>query len=234
MTQKNIFIFVHGWGVDSTVWDSLLPFFRQHDVYCHDLGFYGNPRGLERFSSFIESNHNSSVIAIGYSLGFLWLLKNKPFKWNGLIGINSFPKFTKAPDFPKGVSSRVTAGMKRRLHHDPLNLLQEVYQKIKWEKKNSKNYDVERLIQGLDWLENWDERKTFKAEFEKNPTMILAAKDDLVVPESLTKNAFSEFNNSLSKRPVLNWSPNGGGHGLPNSQTKWCAEKIHEFVKDNF
>ena len=213
--MKPILVLVHGWAVDKAIFDRLELELSDYEIIKYDLGFFGRPEHPE-----IPSDR--PVIAIGYSLGFLWLLHEQPFKWDGLISIGSFTRFTRMRGFMGGVLTMVLEGMKVRLGLDPKGLLKDVYQQCGFDRDVPEGYDARQLHQGLNWLKNWDMREVFHQS--NVPVLALAASDDPVVPESLTKASFEG-------KCDLVWSPDGGGHGLPVTRSQWCADQIRQFAQ---
>jgi len=113
------FVFVHGWGFNAAIWRDLIGFMRTSEVSLVDLGFIaGGPPSASAWPR--ES------IAVGHSLGALWLLHrvgergNAPFR--GLVSIQGFDRF--CPPIP---TSRV-AGMRRGLRRDPGRTLDVFWQ----------------------------------------------------------------------------------------------------------
>lgn len=79
--------------------------------------------------------------------------------------------------------------------------------------------NVPRLEEGLEWLATWDERHGLGTL--ACPAMVLAAKDDRIVPEDMTRAIWGDYN--------LRWS-DSGGHVLPLNDPGWCAWQIQEFL----
>ncbi len=214
-SPKPLLVFVHGWAVDQSIFNLLEESLPDFDILKYDLGFYGDAQHP-------DIPKDRTVIAVGYSLGLLWLLHEKPFQWDGLVSICGFTRFTRTDGFMGGMMTMVLEGMKMRLSIDPKGLLGETYDVCGFDRPFPENYDTRQLHQGLNWLKNWDCRDIFEEHKEK--TIALAAVPDPVVSESLTKASFE------GKCPTY-WSPDGGGHGLPVTRPKWCAEKICEFAE---
>ena len=214
--KKTTVVFVHGWAVGPFVFKELASYLSEANIIYFDLGFYG-PTSLP------EVVADGPVIAVGYSLGFPWLLHHRPFHWDALVSISSFARFTRADDFKMGMSPRLLHAMKTRLHNDPKGLMQDIYQVCGITHPPTGQLEIARLEQGLDWLEHWDERAVLQAQ--TCPILALAAHDDLVVPDILTTEAFAPF-----PHIPLHWSPDGGGHGLPITRAAWCAREILGFI----
>jgi len=103
------FVFVHGWGFNPSIWRDVIRNVENADATLIDLGFIsGGPRATTTWPS--------DSIAVGHSLGLLWLLHRAgeegatPFR--GLVSIQGFDRF--CPLIPP---SRV-AGMRRGLRRD--------------------------------------------------------------------------------------------------------------------
>ena len=79
--------------------------------------------------------------------------------------------------------------------------------------------NVARLDQGLDWLMHWDARKA-KQELAC-PVLALAARDDAVVPASMSEAIWEDTG--------IIWSQDGG-HVLPLRHPRWCARHVLEFA----
>ena len=198
------FVLVHGWGFHAGIWADFAAQLRDADVTLVDLGFVaGGPKG--------NTDWPADAIAVGHSLGLLWLLKQGGSRVRALVSIQGFDCFCCiAP-------SRVQA-LQRGLEREPHGTLQAF-----WRSCGAAGFalpaalNVPRLGEGLDWLMHWDTRKA-KDELTC-PTLALASRDDVIVPPSMSEAIWKE----------IVWSEDGG-HVLPIRHPKWCARHVLEFA----
>lgn len=208
---------VHGWGSDDEVWEPLRALLPDMEIETFDLGFFGRPRRPELAS-------HERVVAVGHSLGFLWLLHERPCGWRALISIGGFSRFTRAPDFPEGVEDRILSRMMARLQEEPARVVEEFRERCGCPGHEvPARLDTKRLGEGLGWLSEWDERDALAAE--RCPVLALFARDDGVVPPALSERVFASRPSTLVGRS------DRGGHALPVSRPEWCAERIRKFLE---
>ena len=206
------FVLVHGWGFDARFWTPLVARLQNASVTRVDLGFIGRVFGGN--VSEASSDWPEDAIVAGHSLGVSWLLKEGAKRCKGFVSMQGFDRF--CPHVPE---ARVAA-LKRGLDRDPAGTMQAF-----WRSCGVSDFaatpalNVARLREGLDWLMHWDERAAKKAL--ECPMLILAARDDAIVPSAMTEAVWAE-------RKIL-WSPSGG-HVLPLSHPDWCARHVLEFA----
>jgi pimeloyl-[acyl-carrier protein] methyl ester esterase len=202
------FVLVHGWGFHAGLWADFVSQLPGAEVALVDLGFVaGGPKGADDWPP--------DSIAIGHSLGLLWLLELGGGRFRGLVSVQGFDCFCchVAP-------SRVAA-LRRGLEKDAGGTLQAF-----WRSCGASGFalpqalNAGRLDQGLDWLMNWDARKA--KEQLTCPVLSLAARDDAIVPPSMTE--------AIWKDAGVVWSPDGG-HVLPLRHPRWCARHVLDFAK---
>ena len=200
------FVLVHGWGFHAGIWNEFARHLPDAEIACVDLGFIrGGPKGV--------SDWPEDSIAIGHSLGLLWLLKRGQGRFRALVSIQGFDCFS--CHIPK---SRVL-GMQRNLKRDADVTLRAFWQACGTEPFTPKDaLNVETLATGLDWLGSWDTRAE-KAALTC-PTLALASRDDLVVPPSMSE--------TIWNGNVI-WS-DSGGHVLPLLRPGWCASQVIDFA----
>ncbi|HEX2447378.1 MAG TPA: hypothetical protein VHK26_04235 [Methyloceanibacter sp.] len=201
------FVLVHGWGFHAGIWADFVGQLDGAEVTLVDLGFVsGGPKG--------EMDWPSDAVAVGHSLGLLWLLERSRGRFKGLVSIHGFDCFCChiAP-------SRIAA-LKRGLEREPGGTLQAF-----WRSCGAAGFalpdalNVARLEEGLDWLMHWDARKA-KDELAC-PVLALAARDDVIVPASMSE--------AIWKDRGIIWSQEGG-HVLPLRHPRWCARHVLEFA----
>ncbi|MBF0461937.1 MAG: alpha/beta hydrolase [Magnetococcales bacterium] len=203
-------VLVHGWGLGPGLWHAVrraLP-----DWPCHtlDLGFFGRAR--------LEVPTGQPLLAVGHSLGFLWLLHHlAQSPWSadcvGLVSIGGFARFGRAADFPHGIAPRLLARMRQRLPQDATGVLRDFCrQGGGLASPDPVVTDTVPLVQGLHWLENWDGRAALAAW--AGPVYCLAAQDDAIVPPALTEACFA------AER--VHWLATGG-HLLPLTRPVECG-----------
>ncbi|HET7650746.1 MAG TPA: pimeloyl-ACP methyl ester esterase BioH [Gammaproteobacteria bacterium] len=103
-------VLVHGWGVNSGVWDSVLPLLtRRYRVTCVDLPGHGGsaatamPASLDALAGQVAEIVPRSALWLGWSLGGLVCLRIAtlvPERVVALMLSNTTPKFTRAADWP--------------------------------------------------------------------------------------------------------------------------------------
>ena len=210
-TLKTRFVFVHGWGFNAAIWRDSTGYMRNSEVSLVDLGFIeGGPPSVSVWPR--------DAIAVGHSLGVLWLLRRAgeegraPFR--GLVSIQGFDRF--CPPIP---TSRV-AGMRRGLRREAGQTLEAFWRGCGTEPFASpESLNVGRLDEGLGWLMDWDESQA-RAELSC-PTLALAARDDAIVPQAMSEAIWGADN--------IRWSETGG-HVLPLKHPEWCANHVLDFA----
>ena len=210
-------VLVHGWGFDHRLWQGLCSALPDLDAVTIDLGFF-DPPNCPAFAP------DRPVVAIGHSLGVLWLLHTRPFPWCGLVSINGFPRFTEAPDYSPAVPARLLDRMIRRLPADPAGVTQEFRRRCGDSDPLPDRPVPDSLLAGLVWLRDWDARPSAKDEILTTPILALSGHTDPILPAGMAEHCFSAF-------PMVTSSCcEGGGHLLPLTAPTWCAEHIRTFL----
>ncbi len=209
-------VLVHGWGFDGDVWNPLCELLGDMATQVHDLGFFGRP-------AVALPEPGAPVVAVGHSLGFMWLLHRRPFTWDALVSVCGMPRFTAAADYPHGVTPRLLERMAARMKREPRATVDDFRRRCGVGAARGE-LDESRLGEGLDWLRQWDLRGALAAETV--PLLALGGEADEIVPWTLTEEIYG-------RRPqtALHGAA-GGDHGLPQTQAQWCAERLRAFLGD--
>ncbi|OHC76490.1 MAG: hypothetical protein A3G18_12995 [Rhodospirillales bacterium RIFCSPLOWO2_12_FULL_58_28] len=205
---------VHGWGFDAGFWDPLRAALPEFPSVTIELGFCGG----KAWSGEIPPG---PLVAVGHSLGFLWLLHEKPFPWRAMVSINGFPRFTEGDGFTPAVEPKTLERMSAGLERSPEKTVADFMTRCGGDKPPD-GLDKERLRRGLEWLRDWDRRAAL--ESERTPVLALAGRFDPIVPPAMSEAAFKGLANV-----VLRW--HDGGHLLPRTAPDRCAERIRECLE---
>lgn len=199
-------VLVHGWGFHGGIFADFIGHLEGAEVTLVDLGFVaGGPKGASEWPE--------DAIAVGHSLGLLWLLERGRSRYRALVSIQGFDCFS------CHVAPSRLAALKRGLEREPAGTLQAF-----WRSCGASGFalpealDVAKLDEGLDWLMTWDATKARKEL--ACPVLALASRDDAIVPPSMSEAIWGEN---------IIWSPDGG-HVLPLKHPRWCARHVLEFA----
>jgi pimeloyl-[acyl-carrier protein] methyl ester esterase len=163
-------LFAHGWALDRTLWDKVLAALGEEaeGVLVRDAGYYGRPD---------HPQADGPILGVGQSLGALELLAEPPAGLAGVVALDGFARFGKAPDFPEGVASRVLERMKARLGQ---GALADFIERAGGELPAGEP-DAARLTQGLDRLYTLDGRRctlpVWRLDADQDPIAPLAMSD---------------------------------------------------------
>ncbi|MBF0426378.1 MAG: alpha/beta hydrolase [Magnetococcales bacterium] len=223
--MKPELIWVHGWALGPGLWRRVLRLLPGFNNQLVDLGFFS--RGTPLVAP------TTPWVGIGHSLGFLWLLEQcqrgtLPMeRCLGLVSINGFARFSRAPDLASAVHPRILRAMAARCRDEPEALLQDFRQKAGMPADLGPvplvGLDRERLLEGLRWLEGWD-RRAWLARWDR-PLLVLAGGADAIVSADHTRALFADH-------PVADrhWLA-AGGHMLPLTHPAWCGEHLRVFLE---
>jgi len=174
------FVLVHGWGFHAGLFADFIAHLHGAGVTLVDLGFVaGGPKGATEWPE--------DAIAVGHSLGLLWLLKNGGGRYKALISVQGFDCFC------CHIAPSRLAALKRGLERDPNGTLQAFWRScgaagFAWPEA----LNVPRLEDGLNWLSKWDVRRI--KEGLRCPVLALA---------SLENNTMSELFGSRARLTQL-------------------------------
>lgn len=223
---------VHGWACAPSVWQPMLERLTELmegqtiQLTTVDLGFYSS-ESLEDLGQF--------DLAIGHSFGLLWLLESQLVRFDRLIAINGFTRFSAAEDFQCGWPHRIIQRMQRQLGRDPHQVVSDFLRKA-WPSTDAETsdvnndstkpihfggtLDVERLNWALEALLNRDGREQWRA-FEGPKRAIAATKDPIVTVE---------HTNACFAGSDLQWLKSDC-HLLPLKFPEICAALVRETIE---
>jgi pimeloyl-[acyl-carrier protein] methyl ester esterase len=201
-------VFVHGWALGPEIWDFVGPRLAKFEQARVDLGYFGETR--------LPAPLPGDIL-VGHSAGFLWGLRQRP-DWAGAVAINSFSRFC----LDAQGRGCVAAAPLRRMRTD---LARDADQCVK---------DFRASIgapppPGLARLATLADGLALLAGFDAaplpgdRPVLVLAARDDVLAPPREAENLARAAGGTLALSDE-------GGHGLPWTDPKFCAEKIEAFL----
>lgn len=160
-------VFFHGWGFDSQIWSSLIPFLKNtYQLFFVDLpGFGKTPlQDWIHFKSDLLSRLPEHFSVAGWSMGGLYATRlaiEESGRVLNLLNITSSPHFINDGTWP-GVPKEVFIGFHHTLSHDYDKALRDfiALQTNRGKVQFSPPYkpSKEGLEQGLYLLEAWDLR----------------------------------------------------------------------------
>ncbi|MCF2950295.1 pimeloyl-ACP methyl ester esterase BioH [Paraglaciecola aquimarina] len=157
--QGEHLVFLHGWGVNSGVWSSLVPLLeKDYTITCIDLPGFG--QNHDQLPSVYDLDNIGKCVAdvlpekcrlIGWSLGGLvaqQIALTCPEKLQQLVLICSSPKFSKSQDWP-GIQPQVLEAFTQQLKHDFSKTL-ERFLAIQAMGSNTARQDVKTMKQAIE------------------------------------------------------------------------------------
>jgi len=205
------FIFCHGFGFDRSFWDNLVPYFAKEYCTFLDLGYFGNK------CETIKSIDNAITIGIGHSLGLCKLL-NLNQKFDYLIGLNSFINFLGNVSGLYQKRKDELEFLKQQLKKSPMVTMNVFYQTCGVANNKIEGIDTEIALNDLDFL-------AYSFNLPQNAkTLIIGAKDDVIVPPEILYDNFNCCSNATID--ILD----KGKHALGYLEAQSVKDKIFEFI----
>lgn len=208
--MKLCFVFSHGWGFDKKIWDILGKKFPKDNCIFLDQGYFS-----DKELSILDDG-KTTFIGIGHSLGFIKLLELK-VKFSALVAIQGFLNFLGHGQHLYCKRSLELETMKRHFEIFPFKTLQSFYTKCGIDFPNISALDKELLRKDLNQL-------SLKFELPKEvPLIVLASKDDVVVPPELVRDNFKNERIFFHDK---------GLHGISALNCDFIFNKIMDFLDE--
>lgn len=204
-------VFIHGWGFDHRIWQSLLPLLQtRYEVFCVDLPGFGLSPFMEwePFKASLLRQLPTRFALAGWSLGGLVatrLTVEAPERISHLINIASSPCFVEGPGWP-GIPPATLTEFYDRLLKTPNEVLLEFTALQLPRYAPSTVPTIDGLKAGLNWLMTWDFRTELKTL--TRPVLYLFGRLDRIVPKNtmaLMQENYSQFQYTMI---------NGAAHAL--------------------
>ncbi|MBV1832455.1 alpha/beta fold hydrolase [Novacetimonas pomaceti] len=213
MTQSGIpLVFMHGWAFGPEIWAPIQRELTDRVCINLDFGYFSNERHAEL--------PDRPFIAVGHSLGALWLLDQAPEQCRGMVLFNGFARFAAAADFPEGIAPRILTRMMRALKSTPHATVEDFRRRAGTDLPLPGTPRPERLATGLQHLQELDARQVIcPARFA---LYCLAGTQDPIAPPALTRA-------SLARGASIDWVE--GGHLLPLTHVTACLHTIDRMMK---
>ena len=221
MSSKYRLLFAHGWGFSKEFWKPVANLFQGFTIDYIDLGYLDNQVTSDKALQIIQKNQDN-IIAIGHSLGFIYLLKQFPLKFYHYVAINGFLRFSKADDFASGVPLRILQRMSKNIEKDSSAVLSQFYEQCQYHQTPSLILNIEQLKIGLEWLEKNDFRSCLSTI--QNRLTVIASDHDPVVSKEMTSHSF--------KNQPIQWVEDKT-HILPIKKPELCASIIRNTLISN-
>ena len=197
-------VFVHGWGFDASFWDGVLEHLpKDISTTMVDLGYTGQ----QNIPEILPKN----AIAIGHSLGVMWLLKNMKNP-QALISFSGFDCFF------KHIPLDITSNMRENLDQN-LDAQMNGFYKACGSTYGNVTFKKSLLKEGLSFLENCNAEQDLKPL--TCPIHAMASEGDIITPLSMMKTIWSPYNLIIVK---------GADHALPLNKPESCATYIKGLI----
>jgi pimeloyl-[acyl-carrier protein] methyl ester esterase len=201
-------VFVHGWALGPEIWDFVSPRLENLAQARVDLGYFGAPRLPEPLPG---------DVLVGHSAGFLWGLRQRQ-DWAGAVAINSFSRFCVDAQGRGCVRPAELRAMRTFLARDADPCVANFRAAIGASPPPGPAHAA-ALAEGLALLAGFDAAP----QLGEKPFLVLAARDDVLAPPREAENLARTAGGTLALSDK-------GGHGLPWTAPKFCAEKIEAFL----
>lgn len=220
-------VFVHGWGCGPDIWEPVLEALDQPSACVLDLGYFGASQSdtQQRLDAVLRGSQ--PVLAVGHSLGFLWLLSRGGWpKGTRFLGINAFGRFAAEDGFSQGVPQRMLTRMQTGLQRDAVQVVNNFRARCGVGPVRPDAVCVPALQEGLTELMTLDARPALARLAEVPGTVkVLAGEDDPIVSPDMTQASFPPG-------VPVEWESEGG-HMLPLTHLHVCAEVVRCMMSQN-
>ena len=190
--------FIHGWASSPEIWQGQIEYFaKDYEVILPDISVAKDIKEAAGIVN-VSIKDKKDFVLIGWSLGWLAaldLLKNVLYEAEprilpqGLIAVNSTPKFCSYEYLGAGSTPIHLNKMIRDCKRNPQKTMEDFYQGLLTDSGKSmagsfqfKNLDYNRLIYGLYMLKDTDHRD-FICAIDIPALIISGAKDTICVPQ---------------------------------------------------
>lgn len=206
-------LFIHGWGMNSTIWQTTIEKLQGVSCKTIDLGFVkgGQTQTIE----------NKPTVVITHSLGTLYFLKAVLGKELSTENIKALIVIAGFTDFTSFTPIETIKKMQEGVRANPAAQMS-----LFWRRAGCKNVapsealNPEKLNEGLEWLATWNAAHEAKAL--QCPKLILASKSDKIVPASAIEEQWQSEN--------IIWNETAS-HCLQLSEPDFCAGEIKQFLQ---
>jgi pimeloyl-[acyl-carrier protein] methyl ester esterase len=214
--MKFCFIFCHGFGFDKSFWNNLRPHFAKEYCIYLNLGYFSQ----EDLSFSIDPSLH--FIGVGHSFGFKKLL-SLPIIFTKLIGLQGFINFLGSNPTLHIKRQNDLNILKQNFDKSPSLTLQNFYKRcgIPLEKDKLKQINHNKLQTDLKSLSHAESTPL------SQPTLIIGAEDDIIVPTELI---YDNFNSQPNVHITL---LKQGQHSLGYTQTQIIYQMIMNFSKEH-
>ena len=207
-------VFIHGWGMNSGIWQSTIKALQSYECKTIDLGFVkgGETHAFDR---------TRPSIVIAHSLGTAWFLKNYETEMFADLNLKALIAISGFTNFSSFTPEETLNKMKEGVLANPATQMA-----LFWRRAGCKNFtspenlNPEKLHEGLEWLANWNASEEV---LNLNcPKLILASKVDKIVPAGSISQQW--------KNEKITWHETAP-HCLQLAEPEWVAEKIAKQVQ---
>jgi len=193
-------LFLHGWGLDASLWDGVRAALPDHETVAMDRGYFGPP---------MNDRPPGPFVAVGHSLGAMLLAGTSGLA--GLIAVNGFDRFTGGDAVPP----RVVERMRTRFAEAPAEVLGDFRARI-GAGEAPDHIEPDILAADLDLL-----AAPHPQPCERRDVLVLHGGADPLLPASMREAVFAG-----APRETLAEA----GHLLPLTHPSWVAERIRAFA----
>ncbi|VFP86224.1 Pimeloyl-[acyl-carrier protein] methyl ester esterase [Buchnera aphidicola (Cinara pseudotaxifoliae)] len=245
-TGKINLVFLHGWGLHSVAWNTIIPILKPHfTLHTFDLPGFGENidfpiMTFKKISKYLSKQINTKVIWIGWSMSGLivhHLSLQYPHNTLATIYVNSSPCFIQRKNWP-GIPKRLLYSIKESMLPYYSNFLKKFFllhvidvhkyklSRLKIKEKLFKKYPSpkkEAIEIGYKWLTKIDHRNTII--YSNVPTLRIYGELDHLISKKArekTDNLYQKKNSILIK---------GAKHAPFLSHPKTFCKIIYNFIK---